>query len=822
MKLRTQVCSMLLTRHGGLPVDAVEPLIGTDLDRLLEQFEREEARLREVSSHLERELFEAVPRTTAKEVRRRLLNHKRDVHNLRFADIESSRTELVDLGVPARVLDDWTRACSELRSSEAALVHEIATTDEAARRAATDALTRTGVLRSLALASPSFVDELLEAKAGTPMHKAASLARFDRTSTAYLTRAALKTSPFGELGPVGEARLGSATTGTLDDSSRMSFVLANRALATDLLRVVSRRAGAASRFLFEVNPGLFHVKGELLATLPLRIDDFMWTQDVITEAGILAPFLARLRPGETLDFAEILNRLAEMGGFDAFVRLLDLGVISPVGPWQRWSDDPIAVLANHLRDADDLAAHVVGNLARVHDDAASTTLERRLEGIRNIRLAGQTAYERLGATVPGWLTSTDVLHEDAVLGATSIRLGPRIGNDLRELGDYLAGRVFATALYDELVDFFVAEYGVGGCCDEPLAFATAFVRAPEGAAILQSAMRRDTESMAMHRHPPRRSRPPLPPGVVVFFQVVAETPSDIDAGDYTVVVNQLTPGLGGMIARWCPSLDETGVPASQELRTWLQRAAGEREPVTIPLSADWNSLHNRGGGLLRSFRWPLETASGTAAELSLAELSLHHVPESNSIDFRLKDGRSVTPVYLGTVPMHMVYGPARILYTLSDPWIVPDPAGSVAEMFGARERPRAVVRQARISEGRTVYRRARWLVPPRTFPVQERSENDLRFARRVRAFWAEHDLPDEVFVSLDNGGLESEAKYRKPVWVHRNSLHSLRAVGPLVTDAHLGVRLVEALPARGQHWVAGAAGRVATEFLALVRWEVDR
>jgi hypothetical protein len=60
------------------------------------------------------------------------------------------------------------------------------------------------------------------------------------------------------------------------------------------------------------------------------------------------------------------------------------------------------------------------------------------------------------------------------------------------------------------------------------------------------------------------------------------------------------------------------------------------------------------------------------------------------------------------------------------------------------------------------------------------------------------------------------------VWIHRNSIRSLQAAGAIVRSAELGVRLVEALPQRHEHWVRVAEGRVATEFVALLRWEDTR
>jgi hypothetical protein len=829
--MTTHLFDVVVTRHGGLPVEAVDELICGDLSDALRALQLDEQRLREAAEGLESALFDAVPRATSKDVRRRVLNLKRDVHNLRCGDLQDQWPELLELGIPEATLREWSTVCNAIHAAEQAILDRLTTTNDASRQAAFRALLDPRVLRTLALASPSFVEELItlqHAANDAPALKASTLARLDRTATAYLSRATLKTSPFGALGVVGQASFGTATADQIVSTQRATTVLANRALATDLIRAVARRPDGAASFDYEVNPSLFTAAGELLAAVPLRLDDFMWTQDVITDVGTLHPLIANLEPGEVIDYITLLDRLAAVGGFTAFQRLIDVGLITPVAPWARWATDPLHDLAEFLMartDADaNACARAVAAVASVHADAASPDLQRRLHGMRNLQHTTEQAYHELHASVPGWLTGVDVLHEDDVVGDTTVSLGPSIEQDLRTLGDYVSGAIFQTALYPALVDSFVAEFGTGGICRDPLAFAASFMRGPDSAAVLHEAMTRDAELMSHRRGQPAASRPPLPPGAVVFFQIAAAHRDAIDTGDYHLVINQLSPGLGGILARWCPSLDASGASMSQALRSWFTRAAADAMPVTIPLSADWNSLHHRSGALLDSFRWPSEIPTHDAPDHAhdLRNLSLVHDIERNAVLFKRNGTDDVAPVYLGTVPMHMVFGPARILYTLADPWIVPDPGSSVIELFGPKERVRSVIHQVRISAGRVVFRRARWIVPTKMFPLQEQGENDLRYARRAHAFWDEHQLPDELFISAETSGIEVDAKVRKPVWIHRNSIRSLQAAGAIVRSAELGVRLVEALPQRHEHWVRVAEGRVATEFVALLRWEDTR
>jgi hypothetical protein len=237
---------------------------------------------------------------------------------------------------------------------------------------------------------------------------------------------------------------------------------------------------------------------------------------------------------------------------------------------------------------------------------------------------------------------------------------------------------------------------------------------------------------------------------------------------------------------------------------------------------DVSSLEEACGGLFPKLRWP---ADGPTAEsggaLGIEDLRLAHDAARNALVLRTAAGDPVATPHFGSVPDHLVFGPLRLLFAISNPWVVGSRLSDRAPAL-VDNRVTAVTFIPRDQRGRLVVRRARWLVPAHLFPLKSNGERDGAYLLRVDAWRRVHGLPEEIFLSVE-GNLMTGAfnKDRKPRWVSFSSLHALGAIKGVVSANLDGtLTLVEALPARNQFWARGGDGQCrGTEMMALLRWD---
>lgn len=762
------VAPLALARVAGLEARTLERLTLPRTVAAIEALDAAEASVAAAAEPLAAALHALVPTVDGRE-RRHALALKRDVHNAREPSLPPADLEPLRMRLHGR-LAAWEGARASharaLAAAERALAEETAAVDAVLRDAALE------LLPGLALASPALASTL--SKPGP------AAAREVRSLTAYVTRAAAKTSPFSTFTLVGAAGFGTAP-----DARTGAVVTLAPAVASTLLLACAGDERLAAAFDYAAAEPL----GEALV-VPRRgaINGFLWRHD-------------RLSHGR------------DCASYPSLARRVRTGLARPVEPWTRGEARPLQRLADRI--ADEEIARAVTTVDAGAQAVADAPGSARPALVQRLRTDISGALSTVGAQPPAWLVDAPLVHEDVAL-ARPLALAPAVGDALVELGAVLRPHIVRSRAYDLLVDAFVARHGAGGRATDVGAFLAEVERHGDWAVRASSTVASDVRAAATADR--RRAHAPVsptsaPPTASVFFQVAASTPDAIDRGDFLLVLNQLNPGVGALLARHAPLL---GPAVERAVADWLGDLHPGAELIEVPVSADWNSLQAPLPALLPALRWPGEAPRSGAVTVGLDELVLEHDAREGTLTLR-RAGRALAPVYLGTVPPHLVSGALRVLLTLGNPWMLGDPTRHAA----ATATPERVEAVARAQQGRLVLRRAHWRVPPGEFPVRGAREAPLAFLRRVRAFQAAHELPAEVFMTVERSGMTHSARARKPMWVRFDSLHALEAAARSVDADALAVQLTEALPGPGERWAippATGASRVA-EFVSLLRWE---
>ncbi|MFF9640375.1 hypothetical protein [Kitasatospora aureofaciens] len=804
----TAVAPVLLTRVAGLPADSLD-LVGPTTRKLLSELSAGSERLDAVAPELTELLFSLVPRLDDDvSLRRKVLAGKRAVNRLDPLPWDAEVLRQLAKRIPPEqvsTIESWIRLTLARQELAAELGEQLAEDRERAVQRLDHALRSTEFAESLALAAPDWT---------VHGRRRAGSARNLKTLYSYVARAAVKTSPFSGLTTVGVA----GTTGLGRARSRTSAAVAHLALQR-LARDV-RTAGLLRYRTAPVRPGgPTEPDGLLLHSEVTAAEGVIWRHDRTVEADYALPWLSRLP--ETTTLYELLETLGGEQPFARFRRLLDTGLVHPIPPWQR-GDDPLAALAalaepvgadSPVPHADLLRAHELG--AHAHRDGVTGRIE---------------ATTRLQSITADWTEHSDrnerrpsgLIYEDR---ETDLRLPdplavPQVRADLEALGAKIRPYVFRSHVYDFLLERFLAEFGPGGVCRDPLGFLMRLTVDGDSNPPLDRATAAD---MVSRNDPGDRSRLPVgptsaPPTAGVLFQLEAADRSGVADGRYRLVVNHFGAGSGGLFTRFGRLLGED---FRRELAAHVQRCWSGVRCRELVVWTDCNTVQAECSGLLPPLLLPGEVGSDDG--ITLDETVLAHDPADDTLSLFDRLGDPVGLAYLGLIPQHLLQSYLRLLAVLADPWVNGSPHSdyTMTKAFELRAHcGTEVVALPRLADGRLVTRRASWIVPVDAVPRPGPGDRDeAAVALRLDAFRRAHGIPEEVFVhQLGLPGF-SVTGDRKPMWVSLASPLSAGVLRQWLSPETSHVRMVEALPERHLHPQTDAVGRPrVTEHAALLHW----
>ncbi|MFH8774356.1 hypothetical protein [Streptomyces sp. NPDC017958] len=817
--LSPRVATCMVHRVNQLPVESLD----LDVARTVDSLRREQAcadRLAELTGPLTDALHTAVPTLEdAPHIRRAALDLRRRVHNGRPAQLSEDVLHSLceTLGDTAgHALTQWLdgmRHLTVLRERTDALYE--AETERATERLR-NVLSERVFAQGLAQANPHLLN-YLTSKPLEPSSKAA------RSVLGYVSRAAVKTSPFSRLTAL-------ALDGQDVDGTGHSYVDQRHVRAW--LDALARDEHFAAALHVEANQSLRPVAGRLYLLTPSYEGpaDTAWRTDSLADATRHSRLIGELASWPRMTVAHALVRIGGSDPFGAFLRLLDTGWLRLVLPWSATEQRPLRTLAQSLEAVSDPVAQRTRTLlGQLEEGAAGLHLlpgDKRAGSVA--RLSGHIRSAPEGDPRPA---VPYAVYEDALSDVPVALTAESLQEDLAALGRLIRPYIFRSHLYDWLRDDFVARYGPGGHCPDMYEFLWAVAASPDFDRSLFRALQKDHGESG---RPSERAWLPVsassaPPTAGVLYQIAARSTDDIHRGDYRIVVNQYNSGIGGLVARFRHQLDRRVSDRgglTHQLRTWIVELFPHAAPRQVTLSGDVNGMHRAADGVLPPLRWPAEPSHADEVSQPEAVTAMRHCPDSDTLEFTDPAGEALAPVYLGVVPQHLIPGVARLLLCLADPWVngsrlsctrnpldtSPPPADQDIELI------------PRKTHDRLVLGRRTWRVAPDVLPRPAKGEEPRAFFRRVHEWRSGHGLPDEVFLSVEAsssspGAASSQAK---PLWLSFRSPHAIWAAANHVgrTKGATAVRLAEACPDRSAYWLRDSGGRHrAAEHVSLLRWE---
>ncbi|GII62080.1 hypothetical protein Skr01_21650 [Sphaerisporangium krabiense] len=797
----------VMTRVGGVPVDALD-IVGEPTRRLLADVARTGRRLAELAGPLNDALYAVVPRLDDDvALRREVLAGRRALHRLRTPRWTPETIEKVVtlLDEPAGdLLRTWVRLSQERTATLGELSVQVEHDREAALRILRAALDDPGVMASMAIAAPDWVRHG-KMEAATP--------RTVKTLYSYVSRAAVKTSPFSGLTTVGVAGARAEGRALSRTAVALAMLAAQRLARDPATAALLRYRGAPVRPGGRDAPGGLLLHGETV-----NAGGVVWRSDRVMEADHAAPWLAGL-PGGDLTLATVLDHLGGADPFARFRRLLDAGVLTIVQPW-RQGEDPLAVLATLM---DGVPAGPIGadELRAAHTRGAQAnraSAKERLAALADLdRFARAWARPSHGRPAPSALLYED---READGDLPDVTAHEPVAEDLRALGERMRPAIFRSHVYDLLVDSFVAEFGAGGVCDDPLGFLLRLSIERDANPPLDAAIAAD---LTRRGDPGERAWLPVgptsaPPSAAVLFQLAADGHDSVARGNHRLVVNQFSAGGGGLFSRFTGLLGEGFRDRLREHVIATRPGVACREFVVW---SDCNTAQAMCGGLLPPLLLPGEPAAEHA--ITLDDTRLVHDAATDTLSLVDLAGEPIGLAYLGLVPQHTLQSYVRLLAVLADPWVngSSDSDYTMTRMpeLMAGCHPEQVVALPRVSEGRLVLRRASWLAPVASLPLPRAGESDADLVVRMDAFRRAHGMPEEVFVHQVGGQGFYSAAHRKPLWASWVSPTSGAVLAGWLDAATTHVRITEALPDRRMQPQRDDQGRRrASEHAAVLVW----
>ncbi|MFJ2897784.1 hypothetical protein ACIO87_23200 [Streptomyces sp. NPDC087218] len=734
------------------------------------------------------------------------------------------------------LLDDWTGAVEGLAAARDRAEHLVR---EEARAAGTWMLTvlrRPALAAGLALASPGFTRELLRADPAEPPAPGTRLAR---TALAYLTRTAVKTSPFGSLTTLGLATLGPTPPDLLPASAANTAAAADtvspRHLAVELLRAFATDPDLSATMEFRLNPSLRRIAGSLQVLLPQYLSsELPYRIDTLTGADLYAHLLPPAPDGADGDGARPLAAWyggGTPGERGRAHRWAAAGLLLPDVPWQLHDRHCLAALADRTGTPagphGERVAAALGVLADTERRLPAADAATRLELDGRARTAAADVFAALDVKEPSWLASAPLFHENVPAADTPVPTLParEIEHDLRVLGGHVRRRTTRTVLYGLMLRHFTARYGTGGTCRDLHDFLYSFCRREDHDRLLRQTTEHDRAAAGTDDCVPTPRGTVGAAAVTVFHQLAAADTAALHRGDYLMVVNRVSPGPAALMARW-GAVPGIGGATRDPLRRWVRDLHPGCAVHQLTAGPDYSTLQAPAGPLFPALRWPSDLrAAGTAPrdpeapgpDLDLGDLVLSHEPATDTLQLYGPGGVPVALPYLGVIPLHLLQGPVRLLATLSQPWVTRYLTNGERMPYDPDSPPpEGVTARDRVRQGRLVTARASWRLPVSALPRPEKGERTAEFLDRLDVWRRASGIPQECFVrtaTMTPGVLPE-----KPFWTHLGSPHAVASLLKAVAAGVDVVEFIELLPGPGQHWLTDADGRPRTvELAALLR-----
>lgn len=832
-----RAADFVLARLGGAPACRLDTAILRATVLRLQRALACEAERAAETPVVETALYRLVPHL-AESLRRRVLDLRRCVRNdgPRDAALVAEVATLLTDARERHALREWQRLSDERdhHLAAAAALHgpELAAAVSAVRTWLDDPMLRRGV----ALASPGLIEALNGDRARPEARAWRPSGRLARSCVSYYVRAAMKTSPFSTLTQVDLWPMGTVTPIVpAHAAGSTAAVRLARMVPMTWLELIARDPSTAPALSFELNPSLMNSRHVLRGHFVLH-EAFAWrdeSREALDPRVCDPPLLDRLRGlGPTFTFAALFAALAQSpwhsSTHDGLRILLDADVVRPVAPFSRAEVKPARCLARTVAGLGTPRAIQLGeamhHVADAVDACETASATKRLALLQEVRTHSLHLCASLGGTSPTWSNRRSLVYENSRWSGPVAELPPAVRTELQEVVRAARARMVRSTLARFICRHFLECFGAEGEAPDVLGFLTSFVDRDDFTELVARALAEDHRALTQASSSNDAGAAQAPATVTVYFQIAARDHDSIQRGDFTLVVNQIGSGYGGLLGRFSDVLDVTGTRLRQRLHAWLSTVRPDSVLLETPIVNDWSNLHPVVGAGDELLRWPGEVAvtdDGEATERRLSELSLRASAANEELYFVDRHGRRMAPVYLGVTPTERIGGVRGLLLLLMDPWVSDHSLGRrlrrLASSDSADQRIEHFPRQVR---GRVVFQRAQWRVPVACLPRQVSGEGDFAFLVRLERWRQAEGLPEEAFAECEETDTSAPGG-SKPTWVHFHSPHTYSVLTAAIGPSTGAVHFTEVLPGRDHHWCTATAGsrlpedRRVSEFLAL-------
>lgn len=830
---RTRVSSFALARINFLSSNELQNLILSKTIKIIKEYLTVSTELQTVKEQVQNILFNLVSELSEhREWRRKILKLKRDFFNERPINVSSEEFSPVFcyLLEEERVILEQALNLASLKNllllkAEQMYIEE---TNEVALHLRWIFQREEILKKGLLLASQDYIENL-DVKDIKPWMPSSNYAR---TSVAYLTRAAMKTSPFSTITQLDYIDINNESK-DIKNSKVNNRIF--QPLITSWLHGMAKNEIYSDLFEYEINKTIivknntirwfksiysvqknFPIKQE--TEVSISVDEF---------DGINIEWLCNSFKDRRFQKNELLSCI---GDWSKFRHLLDLGIIIVKIPDSIVDKEVLLGFSKILlrKEETKRTAELYLEMHHIISEYSYYSFEDQLEKIGYLKKIGEDIFHHIGVEPPKWFSKLPIIYQDYRYGFENRpTLSSDILKELEHISREISKKIIYSHLYDEILTFFIQKFGKGGDCFNILEFVREFIEDYSIFQKIQTCLQKDKEEFEkekIDRTPDKlQSASLINPAALLYYQICeVQEENKMKGEDFYVVINQIGEGNGNIFGRFLPLFENKGRNLLfDNLKKDIKLKCDNSKVLQVNYGEDWSNLQII-DEIFPTLDWPTDAANKSS--IKLKDLKIKHDIKNNSLVILDQTGCSVIPVYMGTIPTFLLPLSLRIFLTISNPWINGYTADGAYNPFssGKEEYSFEIENFCRETQGRHIIRRACWKIPYHLFPFKKKDEGEFNYLVRVQKWVNKYNIPEEAFVGLEKDVLREDTKQRKPFWVHFGSIHCLQAIQSYFKGASAKrIIITEVLPARNQQWIDQDKERHAVEFMSLCQWNFN-
>ncbi|WP_077706046.1 hypothetical protein [Virgibacillus dokdonensis] len=820
LKERVSTANFLLGRIASVPSYFMEQLNLQETNSLHQKIYNLKQEIQHAMPEVNDILYKSVPQIKDNTLRRYILKLNRDIYNGRSLDLKMDYIYRLDQLLSANEKATLQNHLTQYNDFKHIMIEANSVYNLEIESISNNLLNLMNsedvndMMKGIVLASEDFAQAILKDKKDLYNYKSI----LSNTTFTYLQRSALKTSPFSALTQLKYIPIEEKSSSVCESSHKSSLKL-NRSIISTI--VESFALYYKNLFMFKFNPQVkvgdhtYFIKSSYKHS-----DGFPWkTKDVLKNSNIVKIYngLVEHYERETYKISEIKERLGSKSTF-IIRQLLSSKVLRPMIPWDIRDERIFHYMKDFLIenkvDHDELI-QVFSIIDRLIEELKDYEIDvnQRLNNVIKLRKHVNNIFTILDIKKPYWINDTNMIYEDVRSSNTNVSLPEDIEEQLKKIHEKVSSDMQILPMYQEIVDYFLKEYGEDGTCNLLSFIFTIYASGHDNLnyfEMVQDSYQKVREGEAENK-PERNSI--AKPTSTIYFQIV---PNNVSEKGYDIVVNKVSTGMGNIFSRFVPLLGEA---YQKSLRDWIETTFYEGNVAEFTTGGDWSNLQENFNVLKDAVDSIAELSYHTGRKnIDITKLRISYNSYNHTLDILDDEGQIISPVYLGTIPQHLLNGPANILLTLVNPWTANTNIGINPRPWENKEKKVDQISFVpREQEGNIIYKRAQWEIPFSELPMKHHNESEVDYFIKVNDFRLKHGIPLETYMSTYYIG---DSMIRKPMWMNFCNPYCLEVLKKKKNHDIEYVIFTEALPSSDEAFYTNTSGQpLNTELMSLNRTE---